>query len=107
MFDYSEQIDAFLDKKVRLSSSFREKLLGHRKANRDRLISNLPEQIEDVTVGEASFRPQGSVAMKTVIQTRFSEEEYDIDDGLVLKRHDLVDSDGEELTAIQSKERVR
>lgn len=107
MFDYSEQIDALWDKKVRLDSGFKEKLLKHRKANRDRLIGNLPKQIEGVTIGESSFKPQGSVAMKTIIQTRFAEEEYDIDDGLVLKNSDLLDDNGNELTAMAVKEHVR
>lgn len=107
MFDYSEQIDVFFDKKVRLTSSFKDKLMEHRKANRDRLICNLPKQIEGMSIGESSFKPQGSVAMKTVIQTRFDDEEYDIDDGVVLKKSDLVDDKGNELTAMDVKEHVR
>jgi hypothetical protein len=45
--------------------------------------------------------------MGTIIQTRFVDEEYDIDDGLVLWRDDLVDDSGVELTAQQVKEKVR
>ena len=43
--------------------------------------------------------------MGTVIQTRFVGEEYDIDDGLVLWREQLVDENGVELTAQQVKEK--
>ena len=107
MYDYSKQIDAFWDEKVRLSAGFKEKLLKHRQTNRDRLKSGLPDNIEGVSIGESSFKSQGSVAMKTIIQTRFLEEEYDIDDGVVLKRSDLKDKDGNELTAMDTKERVR
>ena len=107
MFDYSERIEAFREERVRLSADFREKLLAHRKANRDRLINRLPDFIKGVTIGETSFRPQGSFAMLTVIQTRFVADEYDIDDGLVLWRHQLIDKDGNELTAAQVKEIVR
>jgi len=107
MFDYSEQVRAFRAERVRLTSDFREKLLAHRKANRDRLISRLPEFIKGITIGEGSFRPQGSFAMGTVIQTRFVYDEYDIDDGLVLWKHQLVDADGLELTAAQVKNLVR
>ncbi len=107
MFDYSERIEAFRDERVRLSSEFREKLLAHRKANRDRLINRLPSFIPGISIGESSFRPQGSFAMGTVIQTRFVDEEYDIDDGLVLWKHQLVDENGVELTAQQVKEKVR
>lgn len=107
MFDYSEQLKAFRAERVRLTSDFRGKLLAHRKANRDRLISRLPEFINGVTLGEGSFRPQGSFAMRTVIQTRFVYDEYDIDDGLVLWKNQLVDADGVELTAAQVKNLVR
>lgn len=107
MFDYSERIEAFRDQKVCLTSELREKLLAHRKANRDRLINRLPDFIEDVPIGDSNFRPQGSFAMGTIIQTRFVDEEYDIDDGVVLWRHELVDENAVELTAQQVKEKVR
>ncbi|MEI8138562.1 MAG: hypothetical protein WCI03_01700 [bacterium] len=107
MYDYSERIESFRDQKVRLSVDFREKLLSHRKANRDRLIARLPNEIPGVTIGVSSFQPQGSVAMQTVIQTRFVNDEYDIDDGVVLWKHQLVNKDGEELTAAQAKDKVR
>ena len=107
MFDFSERIESFRDKKVRLSTELLDKLLAHRKANRDRLIGRLPDQIEGLTIGESSFRPQGSAATQTIIQTRFAAEEYDIDDGLVLWRHQLVKQDGTELTADEVKQMVR
>lgn len=107
MFDYSERIEAFRDEKVRLSSDFLEKLLAHRQANRDRLINRLPDLIPGITIGNSSFRPQGSVAMQTVIKTRFVDEEYDIDDGLLFWKHQLKDKDGNELTAQQVREIVR
>lgn len=107
MFDYSERIEAFRDNKVRLSGEFRDKLLAHREANRDRLICRLPDFIKGLSIGESNFRPQGSFAMGTVIQTRFLDEEYDIDDGIVLWRHQLVDENGVELTAQQVREIVR
>lgn len=107
MFDYSKQIDAFRDKRVRLSSTFKDKLLSHRGANRSRLISRLPLYIKRAKIGESSFRPQGSVAMGTVIQTKFVEEEYDIDDGLVIPRSQLKNEDGEEMTSDEVRESVR
>lgn len=107
MYDYSERIEAFRNQKVRLSAEFREKLLTHRKANRDRLIARLPDFINGVSISEYDFKPQGSFAMGTIIQTRFVDEEYDIDDGLVLWRDDLVDENGVELTAQQVKVKVR
>ena len=35
MYDYSKQIEAFREARVRLSPLFKEKLLAHRQANRD------------------------------------------------------------------------
>ena len=106
MFDYSEQIDAFRDKKVRLPKGFKDKLFAHRNSNRDRLISRLPTRINGLTISTSCFKPQGSSAVKTIIQTKFAEEQYDIDDGLVLKKADLVDEDGKELTSLEVKEHV-
>ena len=89
MYDYSSQITAFLEKRVKLPTEFKEKLLVHREANRKRLISRLPEFIEGARIGDGNFNPQGSVAIGTVIQTKYVDEEYDIDDGLVIPRRQL------------------
>lgn len=107
MFDYSRQLDAFRDKRVRLSSGFKEKLLAHRSANRKRLIGRLPGYLERVKIGHSDFKPQGSVAMRTIIQTKFVDEEYDIDDGLVIPRSQLVSSGGTDKTAVEVREAVR
>jgi hypothetical protein len=106
MFDYSERIEAFRDEKVRLSSEFLEKLFAHRKANRDRLISRLSDHIPGISIGDGNFKPQGSVAVGLIIQTQFSEDEYDIDDGLVMWKEDLVDDNGSELSAEEVRKRV-
>jgi len=45
VYDYSNESMRFRDQKVRLSAEFREKLLAHRKANRDRLIAACPDLI--------------------------------------------------------------
>jgi hypothetical protein len=100
MFDYSDQIDAFHTERVVLPQKLQKLLRAHRQANRDRLVSRLPNCIEGVSIGDKSFRPQGSMAMKTIVQTRFADEEYDIDDGVVIARSKLVDSNGEELSAV-------
>jgi hypothetical protein len=107
MFDYSAQIEAFRDKRVRLPTLFKEKLLGRRKANRDRLISRLSDFIPRASIGESNFKPQGSVAMGTVIQTKFVDEEYDIDDGLVIARNQLKNGDGNEMTTTEVRDAVR
>lgn len=107
MFDYSIQIEAFRDKRVRLSTLFKGKLLDHRKANRNRLISRLSGFIPRANIGKSNFKPQGSVAMGTVVQTKFVDEEYDIDDGLVIARSQLKKSSGDEMSAAEVREAVR
>lgn len=107
MFDYSKQIDAFRDKRVRLSSTFKDKLLSHRGANRSRLISRLPSYIKKAKIGESNFKPQGSVAMGTITQTKLADQEYDIDDGLVIPKSQLKNDDGEESTSDAVRESVR
>lgn len=107
MFDYSARIEAFRDQRIRLSAEFEKLLLNHRRSNRDRLIARLPSFIEGVTLGESSFRPQGSFAMQTVIQNRFVDDEYDIDDGLVLHHHQLKNKDGTEMTSDYVRGQVR
>lgn len=107
MFDYYLQIEAFRDKRVRLSSGFKDKLFARRAANRKRLISRLPSFLERVRIGDSNFKPQGSVAMGTVIQTKFVDEEYDIDDGLVISRSQLQTSGGVDKTSAEVREAVR
>lgn len=107
MFDYSAQIEAFRDKKVRLPTLFKSKLLDRRKANRNRLVNRLSDFIPRASIGESNFKPQGSVAMGTVIQTKFVDEEYDIDDGLVIPQSQLRNGDGDEMTAAEVREAVR
>lgn len=106
MFDYSKRIEKFRQEKVRLSSAFLDNLLAHRNANRDRLKGRLPDEIPDVTIADSNFKPQGSVAVRAVIQTTFAEEEYDIDDGLVLEKDELIDENGNGLTASDVKQRL-
>ncbi len=101
-FDYSDRVRAFRTERVRLGSNFLAKLLAHRRANRDRLIGRLPEFIPGISIGEDNFKPQGSVAVRLIIQTQFPEAEYDIDDGLVLRKQDLVDDLGNELYSAPS-----
>ena len=107
MFDYSKSIDAFRAKRVRLSTNFKDKLLSHREANRGRLISRLPSYINRITIGVSNFKPQGSVAMGTIIQTKFVDEEYDIDDGVVIPKGQLKNADGTEIPPSEVRESVR
>lgn len=106
MYNYSKQIEAFRYDKVRLSTEFKNKLYDHRDSNRNRIINRLPELIDGLTISESSFKPQGSMANDTIIQTSFVYDEYDIDDGLVLQKSELLDEDGNELSAEYVREKL-
>jgi len=83
MFDYNQQIQAFQEKKVRLPNDMLEMLIKHREANANRLIRRLPELHSAISISQSNFRPQGSVAIRLTIQTKFVQEEYDVDCGVV------------------------
>jgi hypothetical protein len=107
MFDYSTQLQKFFDKKVTLPTDMRQMLLAHRNANADRLIARLSELHPKVRIGESNFQSQGSFAMDTVIQTRLTDEEYDIDYGVVIRRSQLMNENGSKMTASAIRELVR
>lgn len=107
MFNYNTQLTKFFEKKVALPSDMRKMLLAHRKANANRLTLRLPQLHPKIRIGESNFRSQGSFAMDTVIQTRFTAEEYDIDYGVVIRRSQLVREDDTEMTASEVRELVR
>jgi hypothetical protein len=107
MFDYNSQLKQFYASKVKLPTEMRQMLLTHRKSNADRLIKRLSELHWKVRIGDSNFQSQGSFAMDTVIQTRFVAEEYDIDYGVVIRRSQLINDDGSEMSASEARELVR
>lgn len=107
MYDYSLQIEAFRDSKVRLPQHMLDMLYAHRQANRNRLISRIDQHIPKARISDTSFKPQGSVAMGTVIQTKFSDEEYDVDDGLLIPRSQLVKKDGSDMSSTEVRQHLR
>lgn len=107
MFNYDQQLKKFYDRKIKLPSSMKDMLLAHRKANADRLISRLNEREPKIRIGESNFQSQGSFAMDTVIQTRFTKEEYDIDYGVIIARSQLVNKDDIELSVQEVRELIR
>jgi|GEM_PF-3958844 len=52
MYDYSSQLEAFHAACVVLPKKLQDMLLDHRGANRDRLISRLPEHIPGASIGK-------------------------------------------------------
>lgn len=102
MFDYNEQIQAYETDCVNLPHAVKEKLRGHRAANRNRLKRNRPE---DIRLNDDHFIPQGSMAINTTVQEK--DNTYDIDDGVWLHKDDLKKKDGSAYTACETQEMVR
>lgn len=101
MYNYNDQVTAYHNQKVNLPEATRAKLRGHRSANQDRIIRNIRD---GVTVTKNSFVKQGSYAMWTTIQD--VNNDYDIDDGLIMKREELVGDRGAEMSALQVRQMV-
>lgn len=101
MFDYNKQIQAYHDEKVTIgeSSGIRKKLRGHREANQNRLKKNLPD-----SKPVQWFQKQGSYAHRTMIQ--MDGNDYDIDDGVVFKKEDLINREGNEMSALDVRNMV-
>jgi len=101
VFNCDNDIQDYHDTRVKLSGEQRDVLKGHRDANRKRLKDGLvkdgkPTPIEHVR--------QGSDAMGTT--TQHPENDYDIDDGALFNKEDLIGPKGGEMTALQVRQMV-
>lgn len=105
MYDFDSTLRKFQENKVNLSQSMLNKLSDHRQANEDRLSSRLKEK--GISISKNSFISQGSFAMKTLIQTCFEDDEYDIDDGVKLLREDLKKENAEDKTPLETKQLIK
>lgn len=102
MIDCSKDLVAYYCEEVRLSEAMREKLRGHRKANQNRLEAGLKKTENPQPL---AFVKQGSYAMRTTI--RHPLNDYDIDDGAVFAKEDLVGPRGGELSPLEVRKMVR
>lgn len=102
MYNYNNQISDYQTIRVNLPNEIREKLSENRKANQDRLISNLPDKI---SITRSNFIKQGSFAMWTTIQE--DNNAYDIDDGVSIKKDQLKESDDQDMLAIDAKKMIK
>lgn len=97
MYNYNKQIVKYENIKVAIGNEIRAMLRGNRKANQERLKRNLPE--DKLIQG---FQKQGSYAHWTMIQNE--DNDYDIDDGVMFNKDDLVTSQGNEMSALQVRD---
>lgn len=99
MYDYNRQIVKYEKNKVAIGNDIRATLRGNRKANQERLKKNLPE-----SKPIQGFQKQGSYAHWTMIQNVGND--YDIDDGVLFRKDDLVTSQGNEMTPLQVRDMI-
>lgn len=98
-YDYSKQVAKYENKKVAIGNDIRATLRDNRKANQERLKKKLPESKRI-----QGFQKQGSYAHWTMIQNDVND--YDIDDGVLFLKDDLVTSQGNEMTPLQVRDMI-
>ncbi len=97
MFNCNNDVCAFHDKEITLNSSQQNR----RDANRERLKQGLDK---NGSPSSDSHQAQGSYAMHTMVQDK--NNDYDIDDGVVFFKEDLVGSQGSDKTALDARKMV-
>jgi len=101
MFDCNKDIQSFHAEKVKLTSEQRDMLKGHRDANRKRLKDGLKKNDKPTPTEHVR---QGSDAMGTT--TQHPKNDYDIDDGALFNKEDLIGPNGGEMTPLQVRQMV-
>lgn len=99
--DCSDDIRSYHDNDVRLPEETRTKLREHRNTNRDRLKAGLEGNENPSPI---RFQKQGSYAMRTTVQ--HPRNDYDIDDGVVFAKSELVGERGAEMQALDARKMV-
>lgn len=102
MFDCDNDVRAFHNKKVTLNNDQQSEMRGRRNANRNRLNKGLSDNKDPAP---NSHQAQGSYAMYTMVQD--DNYDYDIDDGAIFLKEDLVGSQGADKTALDARKMVR
>lgn len=102
MIDCSEDLLAYHDDRVVLSRAAEKKLRERRNSNRDRVRNGFADR--ELTVPK-TFVPQGSYAMGTLVQR--ADDDYDIDDGVVVPGTALVGPRGAEKSGVEVRNLVR
>jgi len=101
MFDCSKELRAFHDDEILLPQSQRDILRGNRDASQERLKAGLEKDEKPKPV---AFVKQGSYAMHTMVQ--HPDNDYDIDDGVVFNKEDLIGAQGADMAALDARKMV-
>lgn len=102
MFDCSDDVFAYHNNEVTLPQEERNAMRKRRDANRKRLKEGLQENKKPAA---REFCPQGSYAMKTMIQA--PDNHYDIDDGVYFDQSVLKGERGGEMSSLDVRQMVR
>ncbi len=101
MFDCSKEIRKFHDEQITLKQNEQSTLRGHRDANQKRIKDGLEKRnLPKVQ----KFVKQGSYSMRTMVQ--HPENDYDIDDGVVFLKADLVGPSGADKSALDARKMI-
>jgi len=102
MFDCNKEVIGFFNDEVALSDSEKGEMRKRRDANRKRLKKGLESNNKPLPEEHVA---QGSYAMHTMVTDK--DNDYDIDDGAVFNKDDLVGSQGAEMSALNVRKMVR
>ena len=102
MFDCAKEVLGYHNDEVTLPQADRTAMRNRRDANRRRVKKGLEENGDPSPL---EFCPQGSYAMKTMVQ--HPANDYDIDDGIYFDKEDLKGAKGAYKSALQARQMVR
>ena len=102
MFDCNKDLVDFFNEEVALKKKQQDEMRSRRDTNRKRLNDGLARNKKPLPAYNIS---QGSYAMHTMVND--SENDYDIDDGVVFLYEDLVEKNGEVMSAFDARKMVR
>ena len=101
MFNCDTDVRKFHRDEVTLSDAQQSEMRDRRNANRDRLKRGLKKNNNPTS---DSHQAQGSYAMHTMVQDK--DNDYDIDDGVVFLKQDLVGGQGADKTALDARKMI-
>ena len=101
MFNCNDDLKAFHNEKVTLNNFQQSEMRSRRNANRNRLIRGLHKNNDPAL---DSHQSQGSYAMHTMVQN--VDNDYDIDDGVIFLKEDLIGSQGTDKSALDARKMV-
>lgn len=102
MYDCDSDLTAFHNDHVTLKRKQQDEMRDRRKANQERLKKGLSKNSEPQPL---YHQAQGSYEMRTMIQD--ANNDYDIDDGAVFDKKDLVGSQGADKSPLDARKMVR